>query len=85
MLLFEMLTGSAPFRAKNRAVLQKKIMSEKIKYPSFLTSAAHKLLTGLLQRDEVRVDTGETNGRLFERRAQAILVCASCGADCFTP
>ena len=54
MLLFEMLTGSAPFRAKNRAVLQKKILTEKIKYPAFLTSAAHKLLLGLLQRDEVR-------------------------------
>jgi p70 ribosomal S6 kinase len=54
VLLFEMLTGSAPFRAKNRAVLQKKILTEKIKYPAFLTSAAHKLLLGLLQRDEVR-------------------------------
>jgi p70 ribosomal S6 kinase len=54
VLLFEMLTGSAPFRAKNRALLQKKILTEKIKYPTFLTSAAHKLLLGLLQRDEVR-------------------------------
>jgi serine/threonine protein kinase len=54
VLLFEMLTGSAPFRAKNRAVLQKKILTEKIKYPAFLTNAAHKLLLGLLQRDEVR-------------------------------
>jgi p70 ribosomal S6 kinase len=54
VLLFEMLTGSAPFRAKNRAVLQKKILTEKIKYPPFLTSAAHKLLVGLLQRDEAR-------------------------------
>ena len=54
VLLFEMLTGSAPFRAKNRALLQKKILTEKIKYPPFLTSAAHKLLVALLQRDEVR-------------------------------
>ena len=54
MLLFEMLTGNAPFRAKNRGVLQKKILTEKIKYPTFLTSAAHKLLTALLQRDEAR-------------------------------
>ena len=56
MLLFEMLTGNAPFRAKNRGVLQKKILTEKIKYPTFLTSAAHKLLTALLQRDEARRD-----------------------------
>ena len=54
VLLFEMLTGNAPFRAKNRGVLQKKILTEKIKYPTFLTSAAHKLLTALLQRDEAR-------------------------------
>jgi len=54
VLLFEMLSGNAPFRAKNRGVLQKKILTEKIKYPTFLTSAAHKFLTALLQRDEVR-------------------------------
>jgi hypothetical protein len=48
-----MLSGNAPFRAKNRGVLQKKILTEKIKYPTFLTSAAHKFLTALLQRDEV--------------------------------
>lgn len=53
ILLFEMLTGASPFRAKNRAVLQKKILTERIKYPSFLTQHAHKLLTELLQRDEV--------------------------------
>ena len=52
VLLFEMLTGAAPFRAKNRAVMQKKILTDKIKYPTFLTNQAHKLLTGLLQRDE---------------------------------
>ena len=54
MLLFEMLTGNAPFRAKNRAVLQKKILTEKIKYPTFLTAPAHKFLLALLQRDEAR-------------------------------
>ena len=54
MLLFEMLTGNAPFRAKNRAVLQKKILTEKIKFPTFLTAPAHKFLTALLQRDEAR-------------------------------
>ncbi len=54
VLLFEMLTGAAPFRAKNRALLQKKILTEKIKFPPFLTHQAHKLLTALLQRDEAR-------------------------------
>jgi len=53
-LLFEMLTGNPPFRCKNRGQLQKKILTEKIKYPPFLSSTAHKLLQALLQRDEVR-------------------------------
>ena len=53
VLVFEMLTGSAPFRAKNRSMLQKKILSEKVKMPPFLSTASHRLLTALLQRDEV--------------------------------
>lgn len=48
-----MLTGTPPFRSKNRGQLQKKILSEKIRYPPFLSSTAHKLLQALLQRDEV--------------------------------
>ena len=54
VLVFEMLTGSAPFRAKNRSMLQKKILSEKVKMPPFLSTSAHRLLTAFLQRDEVR-------------------------------
>lgn len=54
ILLYEMLTGAPPFRAKNRSLLQKKITSEKIKFPPFLSSQAHKLLTALLQREEAR-------------------------------
>ena len=53
VLVFEMLSGSAPFRAKNRSMLQKKILSEKVKMPPFLSTASHRLLTALLQRDEV--------------------------------
>lgn len=54
ILLYEMLTGAPPFRAKSRTLLQKKITGEKIKYPPFLGAQAHKLLQGLLQRDEAR-------------------------------
>ena len=62
VLLFEMLTGAPPFRAKNRALLQKKILSEKIKFPAFLTQHAHKLLTLLLQRDESKRLGGRAEG-----------------------
>ena len=37
VLLFEMLTGKHPFSARNRQTLQKKILTEKLKIPPYLT------------------------------------------------
>lgn len=54
VLLFEMLTGSAPFKAKNRSLLQKKILAEKVVMPKFLSHSANRLLTSLLCRDEAK-------------------------------
>ncbi|XP_027331331.1 serine/threonine-protein kinase AtPK2/AtPK19-like isoform X2 [Abrus precatorius] len=51
ILLYEMLTGKAPFTHNNRKKLQEKIIKEKLKLPPFLTSEAHSLLKGLLQKD----------------------------------
>lgn len=51
ILLYEMLTGKAPFTHTNRKKLQEKIIKEKVKLPPFLTSEAHSLLKGLLQKD----------------------------------
>eukprot|EP00250_Pteridium_aquilinum_P003859 c14133_g1_i1 orf=261-1856(-) len=51
ILLFEMLTGQPPFTHKNRQKLQQKIVKDKIKLPSYLTSEAHALLKGLLQKE----------------------------------
>ncbi|KAF5747684.1 serine/threonine-protein kinase [Tripterygium wilfordii] len=50
ILLYEMLTGKAPF-VGNREKIQQKIVKEKIKLPAFLTSEAHSLLKGLLNKD----------------------------------
>jgi p70 ribosomal S6 kinase len=36
ILLYEMLTGQPPFRAKSRAALQQQITGAKPKYPKFL-------------------------------------------------
>ncbi|XP_042510159.1 serine/threonine-protein kinase AtPK2/AtPK19-like [Macadamia integrifolia] len=51
VLLFEMLTGKAPFIGGNRQKIQQKIIKDKIKLPGFLSSEAHSLLKGLLQKE----------------------------------
>uniref|UniRef100_A0ACD5YZX1 Uncharacterized protein n=1 Tax=Avena sativa TaxID=4498 RepID=A0ACD5YZX1_AVESA len=58
ILLFEMLTGKPPF-VGNREKAQQKIVKEKLKLPSFLTSEAHSLLKGLLHKEAgKRLGTG---------------------------
>lgn len=54
ILLFEMLCGIPPFRAKSRQALQQQIVSSKVKYPKFLSSEAQNLLKGLLTRDPTK-------------------------------
>ena len=55
-----MMTGKLPFIAKNRAVLQKKITTEKMKIPSFLTSEAGQLIKSLMNKDQgKRLGAGE--------------------------
>ncbi|KAK9920213.1 hypothetical protein M0R45_028771 [Rubus argutus] len=50
VLLFEMLTGKPPFTG-NRQKIQQKIVKDKIKLPTFLSSEAHSLLKALLEKD----------------------------------
>ncbi|CAN0879536.1 Serine/threonine-protein kinase AtPK2/AtPK19 [Linum grandiflorum] len=54
ILLYEMLTGKPPFIGGNRSKIQQKIVKEKIKLPAFLSSDAHSLLKGLLQKETSR-------------------------------
>ncbi|PON48611.1 Tyrosine-protein kinase [Trema orientale] len=54
ILLYEMLTGKPPFTGGNRQKIQEKIVKDKIKLPAFLTSEAHSLLKGFLQKDASR-------------------------------
>jgi serine/threonine protein kinase len=44
ILLYEMLCGMPPFRAKSRQALQAQITGGKVKYPKFLSSDAQNLL-----------------------------------------
>uniref|UniRef100_A0A453I5H8 non-specific serine/threonine protein kinase n=1 Tax=Aegilops tauschii subsp. strangulata TaxID=200361 RepID=A0A453I5H8_AEGTS len=48
ILLFEMLTGKPPFFGGNRDKIQQKIVKEKMKLPTYLSSEVHSLLKGLL-------------------------------------
>ncbi|XP_076893509.1 serine/threonine-protein kinase AtPK2/AtPK19-like isoform X1 [Bidens hawaiensis] len=54
ILMYEMLTGKPPFRGGNRQKIQQKIVKDKIKLPTFLSSEAHSLLKGLLQKESSR-------------------------------
>ncbi|KAH9613693.1 hypothetical protein KSS87_021019 [Heliosperma pusillum] len=54
ILIFEMLTGQPPFDGGNRNKIQQKIIKDKIKLPTFLSSEAHSLIKGLLQKDASR-------------------------------
>lgn len=51
ILLYEMLTGQPPYVHSSRKKLQEKIINEKLKLPPRLSSEAHSLLKGLLQKD----------------------------------
>ncbi|KAI0527557.1 hypothetical protein KFK09_003161 [Dendrobium nobile] len=54
VLLFEMLTGKPPFIGGNRDKIQQKIVKEKMKLPAYLSTEAHSLLKGLLQKEVIR-------------------------------
>ncbi|XP_071903932.1 serine/threonine-protein kinase AtPK1/AtPK6-like isoform X2 [Coffea arabica] len=51
ILLYEMLTGKPPYVHSSRKKLQERIINEKLKLPPRLSSEAHSLLKGLLQKD----------------------------------
>ncbi|OVA11961.1 Protein kinase domain [Macleaya cordata] len=63
ILLYEMLSGQPPFTHANRQKLQQRIIQEKVKLQPYLTSEAHSLLKGLLQKEPARrLGSGPTGG-----------------------
>lgn len=70
ILLYEMLCGMPPFRAKSRQQLQTQIMGAKPKYPKFLSSDALSLLKGLLVRDPTkRLGSGPAGDSAIKKHA----------------
>jgi len=51
ILLYDMLAGQPPFRHQNDNALYKKILSDKLSMPKYLTGECQSLIRGLLQRD----------------------------------
>ncbi|GMI72460.1 ARABIDOPSIS THALIANA PROTEIN KINASE 2, ARABIDOPSIS THALIANA SERINE/THREONINE PROTEIN KINASE 2 [Hibiscus trionum] len=68
ILLYEMLTGKPPFRGGNRQKIQEKIIKEKMKLPAFLSSEAHSILKGLLQKEaSKRLGSGQGGSEEIKR------------------
>lgn len=52
IMMYDMLTGDAPFKGSNRQAIFKKIMStKKVQIPTFLSSYASDLIRKLLEKD----------------------------------
>jgi serine/threonine protein kinase len=47
VLMYDMLSGHPPFRHKNQATLQKKILNDKVHFPKYLSSDAVALMRGV--------------------------------------
>ncbi|KAN0004451.1 hypothetical protein ACTFIZ_010616 [Dictyostelium cf. discoideum] len=54
ILMYDMMIGKPPFEHKNRALMQEKIISEKAKFPKFVSSSARSLINGLLTKDPTK-------------------------------
>lgn len=69
VLIFEMLVGYSPFEAEDEDELYKRIVTESVKVPLFLSDEARALLEGLLQKDP----TKRLGCQLLEGCADAIM------------
>ena len=67
ILIFEMVTGKTPFSAPkgDTKELHRKILTEKVKFPSFLSSSTISVLRGLLER-QVPKRLGASKATMFQ-------------------
>ncbi|KAJ8772152.1 hypothetical protein K2173_027329 [Erythroxylum novogranatense] len=82
ILLYEMLTGQPPFTHSNRKKLQERIVKEKVKLPPYLSSEAHSLLKGLLQKEPPsRLGSGPLEARELEPKFKPDVSGKDCTAN----
>mmetsp|Transcript_21890 Transcript_21890/g.67371 ORF Transcript_21890/g.67371 Transcript_21890/m.67371 type:complete len:324 (-) Transcript_21890:87-1058(-) len=65
VLIFEMVSGKTPFSAKDTKELHRKILTEKVKFPTFLDSSTVSVLRGLLER-QVPKRLGASKATMFQ-------------------
>lgn len=66
VLIYEMLTGTAPFRADNPYNLYKTILTHQVEYPSQMENNARDLVAALLTKDpEVRATESDIRAHSF--------------------
>jgi len=65
VLVYEMLTGKTPFVAPTTKDLHRKILTEKVKFPSYVDADAVSCLRGLLER-QVPKRLGATKATMFQ-------------------
>ena len=71
-LMFEMMTGGAPFTARSTKDIEAKILKDKPKFPGFLQADAVGVMKGLLEKNPVK-RLGATKGTMFELGGVAVL------------
>uniref|UniRef100_A0A7S2WLW3 Protein kinase domain-containing protein n=1 Tax=Rhizochromulina marina TaxID=1034831 RepID=A0A7S2WLW3_9STRA len=64
-LMYEMMTGKAPFRGKTTKDIEQKILNDKVKFPQFFRSETVSIIKGLLERNVMK-RLGATKSTMFE-------------------
>jgi len=62
ILMYDMLTGNPPWTSPNNGALQKKILTQKLRLPSYLSSEASSLIRQFLNKDAKKRLGSSKNG-----------------------
>jgi serine/threonine protein kinase len=70
ILIYDMLTGNPPWMSANNSALQKKILTQKLRLPTYLSREAASIIRQLLNRDaKKRLGSGKNGARDIKAHA----------------